>query len=191
MVKKKKKKKVISCELIEQHAEKLFIKNGVEKTSVNEIVQCTGIAKGTFYLYFKNKDELVDSIITRYTKDFLEKVLMPHGDGDELKIKPLSEAIIEYFSKNHFYLEELRRNLTGNCSYTATTRTIEAFRSIVSIYINKIDEYKISDWDTFTRILLGMVLDVSYRAIINDEIKNPDDASIMLGNILKRFFSCT
>ncbi len=44
------RQKVISCEIIEQHAEDLFIYRGVEKKSVNELVKTVGIAKETFVL---------------------------------------------------------------------------------------------------------------------------------------------
>ncbi len=44
---------------IEQAALSLFLQNGIENTSVNQITKQAQIAKGTFYLYFKDKDELV------------------------------------------------------------------------------------------------------------------------------------
>ncbi len=179
------RQKIISRDVIEQHAEELFVERGVEKASVNEIVKRAGIAKGTFYLYFKNKDELVDAIIGRYTKAFLEQVLLPHGEN--LKIKALSEDIIDYFNENRFYLVELRRNLMAGSSYSSTAETVDAFRSLITVYINEQEEYRISDWDTYTRVLLGMILDVSYRAIIEGD----EGGAVMLGDILKRFFSCT
>ena len=43
---------------------KLFTTQGVSKTSIAEISQKAGIAKGTFYLYFKDKYE-ISSFLTR------------------------------------------------------------------------------------------------------------------------------
>ena len=34
----------------------LFTRNGVENTSVNDIIKELGIAKGTFYWYFESKE---------------------------------------------------------------------------------------------------------------------------------------
>ncbi|MFC5704180.1 TetR/AcrR family transcriptional regulator [Cohnella faecalis] len=50
-----------------QTAERLFLEKGFEKTTVQDIVQRMGIAKGTFYHYFKSKDELVDHLLERYS----------------------------------------------------------------------------------------------------------------------------
>lgn len=47
-------------------AEKLFEEYGYQKVSIDEIVKKAKVAKGTFYLYFKNKDELYISIIEGY-----------------------------------------------------------------------------------------------------------------------------
>lgn len=44
-------------------AEKFFRTEGYEKTSVNAIIEKIGIAKGTFYHYFKSKNELLIAIV--------------------------------------------------------------------------------------------------------------------------------
>lgn len=41
-------------------ATELFSEHGYEKTSVNDIIQKIGVAKGTFYHYFKSKEEIAD-----------------------------------------------------------------------------------------------------------------------------------
>ena len=181
------RQKVSSRKIIEQYAEDLFIKNSVENTTVNELVKVAGIAKGTFYLYFKNKNELVDSIISAYTKDFLNTIF--NKSQSDLKVKTLSRNILDYFSKNPFYLAELRRNLASPELYSSTEQTIEAFKNFVTRFNKKLDEYVIHDWDSYTAIILGMILDVSYRIQTNGS--NSLDGAVLLGDILKRFFSCT
>ena len=47
-------------------AEQLFIKKGYEKTSVSDIVKKAKVAQGTFYYYFKTKEEILDLITDRY-----------------------------------------------------------------------------------------------------------------------------
>lgn len=44
-------------------ARELFDEKGIMKTSVNDIVKRVNIAKGTFYLYFETKDDVVRAII--------------------------------------------------------------------------------------------------------------------------------
>ena len=47
-------------------AEQLFIKNGYEQTTVSDIVKKAKVAQGTFYYYFKTKEEILDLITDRY-----------------------------------------------------------------------------------------------------------------------------
>ena len=123
------RQKISSRTIIENHAENLFIVKGVENTTVNDIVKEAGIAKGTFYLYFKNKNDLVDSIISAYTDDFLRTLFS--SDKGEPKIKKLSRDILDYFEKNPFYLAELRRNMSHQQVYKSTKRTIQNFMSFI------------------------------------------------------------
>ncbi|MEK3864382.1 TetR/AcrR family transcriptional regulator [Paenibacillus sp. FSL H7-0716] len=47
-------------------AEMLFFTKGYTKTTVNDILQAIGIAKGTFYYYFKSKEEVMDAVVLRF-----------------------------------------------------------------------------------------------------------------------------
>lgn len=48
-------------------AEMLFVTKGYTKTTVNDILEAIGIAKGTFYYYFQSKEEVMDAIVLRFT----------------------------------------------------------------------------------------------------------------------------
>lgn len=41
----------------------LFLSQGIVKTSIHDIVQKAGVAKGTFYLYFRDKYDIRDKLI--------------------------------------------------------------------------------------------------------------------------------
>ncbi len=43
-------------------AMELFARKGFDRTTVDEIVNKAGIAKGTFYIYFKSKEDLIKEI---------------------------------------------------------------------------------------------------------------------------------
>ena len=49
-------------------ARKLFSKNGYQATSINEIIEKSGIATGTFYLYFDDKFALYSYLLSKYRK---------------------------------------------------------------------------------------------------------------------------
>jgi AcrR family transcriptional regulator len=46
-------------------AESLFNDKGFENTSIDDIVQKVGVAKGLFYYYFKSREELLAAIVDR------------------------------------------------------------------------------------------------------------------------------
>lgn len=47
-------------------AKVLFHMQGYDKCTVNDILKAVGIAKGTFYYYFKSKEEVLDAIVWQY-----------------------------------------------------------------------------------------------------------------------------
>lgn len=47
-------------------AEELFTTKGYAETTINDILQKIGIAKGTFYYYFKSKEDVMDAIVDRF-----------------------------------------------------------------------------------------------------------------------------
>lgn len=47
-------------------AETLFITKGYAKTTINNILSEIDIAKGTFYYYFKSKEDVMDAIVDRF-----------------------------------------------------------------------------------------------------------------------------
>ena len=53
----------------------LFTEKGIKKTSIQDIVHEAGIAKGTFYLYFKDKYDLRDKLIMNYFLKHVRKLL--------------------------------------------------------------------------------------------------------------------
>jgi AcrR family transcriptional regulator len=147
-----------------------------------------GIAKGTFYLYFENKNDLVDEVISRYTKEFINEVILPNKELP--RIKDLSITILDYFNHNRICLEELRKNLLSANYCQSTTETIDSFAEMVQNLLNPQENYHISNWDAYTRVLLGMILDVCYKTIVENPNISRVEAEEMLGDILKRFFSC-
>ncbi len=52
-------------------AEELFLKNGYEETPVSDIVKKAQVAQGTFYYYFKSKEDVLDALTDRYLSEFM------------------------------------------------------------------------------------------------------------------------
>lgn len=111
-----KEKKELKKERLLHAAYTLFTEKGVVKTSVDEIVRAADVAKGTFYLYFKDKDAVLQQLIynvctqvfaaayeymdSRRTDDFVENVLL------------IVDYIIEHFKKDRLTLRLIERNFS-------------------------------------------------------------------------------
>ncbi len=115
--KRMEEKKVRRKEEIEDAAFKLFCEKGVKKTSVDDIVSRVNIAKGTFYLYFKNKQMLIDNLVVREADKVVSEAINKLEES-ELSNKGLDEKIIlivseiiEYFKQNTQFLEFIHKNL--------------------------------------------------------------------------------
>ena len=94
----------------------LFTGKGFAKTTISDIVQQAGLAKGTFYLYFKDKYDLRDKLIVYKANQLfddahraLEKANVSSFE-DELLFT--TDYIIERFQKNHFFMEFIAKNLS-------------------------------------------------------------------------------
>lgn len=57
-----------------QTAINLFIEKGYDACSVNDILKAVGIAKGTFYYYFKSKEDVLDAGVEQLSETVFARV---------------------------------------------------------------------------------------------------------------------
>jgi AcrR family transcriptional regulator len=77
-------RQIIRQQLREQ-GEKLFEAYGLGKTTVEDITQAVGISKGSFYLFYASKEELLMQILEQIESDLRETIL-------EYTVRPQEEA---------------------------------------------------------------------------------------------------
>ncbi|MBB4234087.1 TetR/AcrR family transcriptional regulator [Rhizobium esperanzae] len=56
-------------------AERLFLKKGLEQTTIEEITSGAGVAKGTFYLHFSSKADVLEALRARFVQGVLDGVV--------------------------------------------------------------------------------------------------------------------
>lgn len=112
--------------LLDQKAEKknnllraayeLFVEKGVSKTSIDEIVKNANVAKGTFYLYFRDKTEIWEEVVVSISNQILteaKQALEKENPPDMIdRILFVANYIIEYFRKNVAVLKMIQRNFS-------------------------------------------------------------------------------
>lgn len=97
-------------------AQTLFLEKGVSKTSISEIAERASVAKGTFYLYFDDKDDLLQQLLYRISHDIIRQAF----DYTERNLKPefeenvitFADWIIVYFTEHTDMLRLIKRNFS-------------------------------------------------------------------------------
>lgn len=83
---------------------KLFTKKGIKDTSIQDIVDNANVAKGTFYLYFKDKYELRDILIMKKSQKLFNDAL---AKLQKSKIADFCDRIIFIID---YVIDELTKN---------------------------------------------------------------------------------
>lgn len=99
-----------------ESAFELFTEKGVKNTSIQEIVDKAGVAKGTFYLYFKDKYDVQDYLIAKKSRQLFKEAM--HALEKENikdykeKVIYIIDYIIDEFIKNKLLLKFIAKNLS-------------------------------------------------------------------------------
>lgn len=79
---------------------KLFEKQGLKKTSVDELTEAAGISKGAFYLFYESKEELFLEILEELETEFRARIfdfsVNPKEDARQLLAKLLKSALLTW-----------------------------------------------------------------------------------------------
>ena len=96
----------------------LFTSQGINKTSISDIVEKAGVAKGTFYLYFKDKYE--DERMLVFQLDVLTKAAFNFSFYDTYVTKDEMEKVFEFYNFDEFsrnYLSNLVKEINKTRKY--------------------------------------------------------------------------
>jgi len=125
----------------------LIYDNGFSGTSIDNILERTGITKGAFFYHFKTKNHLAKSLIEEYARD--DKAHMEHGlkVTESLNDKPSERllAFVQIFIDGMSSLEE-----PPSCLYASYTSENKQFDE----EIKELIKGSILEWrDTFIDLL--------------------------------------
>jgi len=97
-------------------ARSLMEQKGLDSLTMEEIAQDAGVAKGTLYLYFQNKDELIQALLTQVGEAMardLESVLAATEPPPD-KLRRVVTLLLQYVEQERelfpVYLRELARS---------------------------------------------------------------------------------
>jgi transcriptional regulator, tetR family len=114
---RKKGKKNQKRKKILDKAWELFRKNGYEETKVEDITRELGVSKGSFYTYFKTKDEVLYEILERIKKENEERINKINVNQEPSKIlEDYVTSKMNYIVKllNNMKISSINRNLSNS-----------------------------------------------------------------------------
>lgn len=97
-------------------AYQLFMEHGDVDISIQEIAERAGIAKGTVYLYFQDKEELKNSLITQKSREFFQAAVDALHATDIVGLEEQMIFVINYIinllTQNPMALRLIAKNLS-------------------------------------------------------------------------------
>jgi len=135
---------------------KVFVKSGYAETTMNDIVEKSGLSKGAIYHYYSSKKDLFLSLIDYWENYFFVNIInkdLSISSSDNL-LRDITQDVIKTFKSNkHIFLAELEFWSLANHDSEVRKRTtalyvklLDLFKKIISKGINEGD-YKNLDLD--------------------------------------------
>lgn len=94
----------------------LFIQNGINETSIADIMKKAELAKGTFYLYFKDKYDVRDYLIRKKAAQIFDRarvaLVESHVKDFEEQIIFMVDHILNQLDDNKTLLKFISKNLS-------------------------------------------------------------------------------
>lgn len=153
-----------------QCAMKLFRERGFDRVSVDEIVREAGMAKGTFYIYFNTKSDIILEMLRQYDT-YYDQIMA--GLPDDLSIDEQMEEIVK-----------------GACRFTEEVIGLDLIRVLYVKQLTEGQEHPgLLNEDRALFRILSELLTAGQRAGIYDPALDvPDTTRLILHGIRASFF---
>ena len=156
--------------LIECAAE-LFWKNGYSATGISEILKQTGLPKGSFYFYFKSKDDLATAVTEYYQKILLEQFRSSSQGNDW---ESFIEEIFDYL-----FGRTTGQTFAG-CPYAVMgMETALSKPAVASVFMEGLKKLE----QIFQKLLLYSGLPQDHAAILSRRMLSIYQGYLLLGRI--------
>lgn len=159
-----------------ESAFQLFMKNGFHKTSISDIAENAGVAKGTFYLYFKDKYDLRNHLIAHKASVLFRSAyrdLSSSGVTDfEEQVIYVIDHILNHFQENPDLLVLIAKHLSwGIFKISLVHAEMEDSSSVMDTFLSLMEksEYRYQNPELVMYLIIELVSGASYNAILYRE----------------------
>ncbi len=173
----------------------LFTTKGINKTSISEIAEASGIAKGTFYLYFTDKYDIRNkliahesSLVFKKAAEALEAAGLTRLDD---KIVFIVDHILDQLNENQALLNLINKNLSWgifkNALIAGSDEDID-FRKVYEQMIAEAD-VPIRDPEIMLFLIIELVSSTCYSAILYKDPVNLTELKPHLFEVIRNIIT--
>ncbi len=148
----------------------LFGEKGYHRTTIDDIVALSGVGKGSFYRYFKSKDELLSKLVKEKFKKISLAMnrILSEETGVMNQITEMVSTWLQFIESNHvvyrlIQLEGVNSEMsTPLMFYDYIIKHLPMIKERI-IALDKKRELKITDFNTLFYGLLGFIEGVAHK----------------------------
>lgn len=159
------------------HAFSLFMSKGISNTTVSEIAEQAGVGKGTFYFYFKDKDDLIEKLIAQKAEQlFIHAINKLETHAEKMTVEDklilIADDLLDQLSHDSGLLRFINKNLNYGVYKKAFLREeIKKEFDVPAMYHQLIEsdgsKWKNSELMLYT--LVELVNSTCHSIILNDD----------------------
>ena len=179
---------------IQNSAVALFSEQGVEATSVNDIVRRANVAKGTFYIYYKDKKELISQILTEKHGKALNDLMNASYEKSRQGMMDWRHAfaneLISFYRHNPKILKMIQKNITSIFDCDKHREQVLAHIEKLDAFLQCFHQEKESRKDAMNRFMLMMEMIgvISFHAIFYEQPDTMDSVEPVLLKMIERMY---
>lgn len=187
-------KKERSRMLLMNSAYELFTEVGFHKTTIAEIARRAGLGKGTFYLYFRDKEDVRDSVIVQRSGQLLQAAidntdLEKPGMSFYERLITITDYIIDYLTENKELFKFISKSLGSgllaekneNDASSAGLMDLEEFiRELL-----KKRRVVLKDQRLFVYTIIELISSTCYSVVVDSQPVTIEEYKPYLYNVIK------
>lgn len=159
------------------HAFSLFMNKGITNTTISEIAEHAGVGKGTFYFYFKDKEDLIEKLIAQKAEQLLlnaVQVLAEHPEAVQVedKLVLIADSLLEQLNSDSRLLKFINKNLNYGIYKKALLREeVKSDFDVIAAYYELIhsDGSHWKDADLMLYTIVELVSSTCHSIILNQD----------------------
>lgn len=182
---------------IMQAAYDCFVEHGISKTSIDEIVKRANVAKGTFYLYFKDKNDLSEQIFVKLSRKIIVQAYAKVRQENLTEyldiVISFIDHIIEYMKQNKLVLKLMERNFSWPLleNELSVRKEDEELSEIRDFLMHNPHRPEVDEHGAFLHLfsIISLCGSVGYPSIIKGQPAEIDEMKPVLYDMIRRILA--